>query len=278
MKKYFKALGFILIYLAFYYMMQVVVLLLISVFVSLAFGYGEQEARGVLMDCAVYILLVSACVSYSVYVFICRKRDRRLLPTCGFNAGVSAKSLICGGLFGFSVNYIISIALVFIQESGLFERAFERHQEVTSTLTQGSFLPSLLIVGIVIPIFEEVMFRGLIYRELEEILPPTVVIITQGLLFGVYHGQIVQGVYASLLGIYLGYIVYKTKNIWPAIFAHIAMNSISVLSTLPLVSNLIKSYAALFMLFVAISFIFSIRHFSKLAPITKPDRYDPNVA
>lgn len=49
------------------------------------------------------------------------------------------------------------------------------------------------------------------------------------IIFGLVHGNIVQFIFASLIGVILGYVTVKTDNILPAIFIHAFNNGMSVL-------------------------------------------------
>jgi len=79
------------------------------------------------------------------------------------------------------------------------------------------------------PIIEEIIFRGLVLNELKKVVPACPAIILQAIIFGIYHMNPLQGVYASLLGIVLGIAAEKTGSIWTPILIHISFNSISTL-------------------------------------------------
>jgi hypothetical protein len=51
------------------------------------------------------------------------------------------------------------------------------------------------------------------------------VIMVQALLFAVYHGNLIQGIYAFFLGALLGLISYRAKNLIPCVIFHMALNS-----------------------------------------------------
>lgn len=82
----------------------------------------------------------------------------------------------------------------------------------------------LIAVCILAPIVEEFMFRGLIQRYGLKFLPALAAIVLQGFLFGLYHGNMVQGVYAFVLGTLLGFVAYKFDSLVPNIVLHMAIN------------------------------------------------------
>jgi membrane protease YdiL (CAAX protease family) len=76
--------------------------------------------------------------------------------------------------------------------------------------------------------------RGFIFRKLEKVFPVAVAIGIQACLFGVFHFNIVQGIYVIFLGVATGYVAYKYHSIIPCIFMHIVYNSLPyLLSLLP---------------------------------------------
>ena len=85
------------------------------------------------------------------------------------------------------------------------------------------------LLGIVGPIFEEILFRGLIFGELRKITPVKIALVIQALLFGAYHLNLVQGVYAFLLGLLIGYVYYRSNSIIAPILMHVSINSLSVI-------------------------------------------------
>ena len=91
-----------------------------------------------------------------------------------------------------------------------------------------------LTVVIIAPIGEELIFRGIIFRLLEKNLPVVAAIIIQAVLFGIYHMNIMQGLYVLPLALALGYTAYRTKSVYPCILMHMVNNFMpSLLAVLP---------------------------------------------
>lgn len=96
----------------------------------------------------------------------------------------------------------------------------------------------IIYVAIVAPLAEELVFRGLAYFVLEKILPVFAVILIQALAFGLLHANIVQKVYAIILGILLGYIRYRTGNLVSSMVVHMFVNGTGiVMSAIPAYSE-----------------------------------------
>lgn len=94
--------------------------------------------------------------------------------------------------------------------------------------TEHSLLSGIFII-IIAPIFEEIIFRGIIFGCLKKYCSIPIAIIIQAVLFGIFHGDISQGVYAFVLGIVLAIIYLYTDSLWGDILSHGFANLLSVM-------------------------------------------------
>lgn len=174
-----------------------------------------------------YILLISSIITVLVLMFIYSLKKRNIKNEL-LILRTKNSNLLIAILLGVSV-WIFNVgALGLIEMSGFFQSAFDTFSQTTSIITQGSFFSSVLVVGIIVPFAEEFLFRGVIYRTLNRNLSIPLSIIIQALLFGVFHGNLIQGTYATLLGIIFGYITYKCNSLWPAYIAHMTNNLVAL--------------------------------------------------
>lgn len=81
----------------------------------------------------------------------------------------------------------------------------------------------IISYGILAPLGEEVVFRGVVYGQLKKVMKVPIAIVLSGLAFGLFHGNLVQAVYATVIGILLAlvYELYGTL-IAPMVFHGIA--------------------------------------------------------
>lgn len=77
----------------------------------------------------------------------------------------------------------------------------------------------VIVYGIITPVTEEMVHRGLIYNRLRRYFGVAMAIIGSSLIFGVFHGNIVQLVYGSIMGLIIAY-VYERYGafIYPVLF------------------------------------------------------------
>ncbi len=87
-----------------------------------------------------------------------------------------------------------------------------------------------LIIGILAPITEEVVFRGAILRRLLLMgCHVWVAIVASAILFGAVHGNLAQFTHAFLMGLLLGWLYIKTRSIIPCLVIHWVNNTIAFL-------------------------------------------------
>lgn len=122
----------------------------------------------------------------------------------------------------------------------------EMMEQMYAVLTSAHSLPEFLLVVLVIaltPAFcEELLFRGLIQRTLEDeertinatpeekdrkALAAAVI---AGVVFGLYHINPFAAIPLIALGVYFGFVVYRTRNIVTAIVAHFINNFVACLA------------------------------------------------
>ena len=93
-----------------------------------------------------------------------------------------------------------------------------------------------LYVGLLAPIWEEILFRGFVMRRLQP-FGKKFAIIASALLFGLYHANVVQSPYAFAVGLVLGYVAMEYSVLW-AMVLHM-INNLTLSDTIGrLVQNL----------------------------------------
>lgn len=93
----------------------------------------------------------------------------------------------------------------------------------------GTQLTSVLAVVIAGPIFEELLFRGIILRGLLARMAPGRAVVVSSLVFGIAHLDIHQVVTATLIGLPLGWLYVKFRSAVPGMFLHAAVNALAVI-------------------------------------------------
>jgi membrane protease YdiL (CAAX protease family) len=93
-----------------------------------------------------------------------------------------------------------------------------------------TLLVAILVIGVSAAFCEEILFRGMISKGYERFGLAGSLIFTS-VLFGILHRDIQKTVSTILLGILIGFIVYKTKSIFAGMLAHFTNNTAVVFIT-----------------------------------------------
>ncbi len=102
----------------------------------------------------------------------------------------------------------------------------------------------ILTVGILAPIFEELIFRKVLidrmvkYGELAAIL-------MSGLMFGLFHGNFSQFFFATGLGLFFAFIYIRTGKVWYTILFHMIINLSSSVITVYLANMYLDALSKL---------------------------------
>ncbi len=140
-----------------------------------------------------------------------------------------------GGVVLFSIGMeYVSIYLLNSVGSAIPEWMAEYEQVLESAGLMGDVSPLMIVYALILgPICEELIFRGVTYHSAAKVMPYYWAIIVQAILFGAFHMNHLQSLYAFVLGLGLGYIMYLYDNIIITILIHMAYNIIgTVLSEL----------------------------------------------
>lgn len=85
--------------------------------------------------------------------------------------------------------------------------------------------------GLLVPSAEELVFRGLGYQRLRRELDLRTSAVLTAVLFGLYHGSLLQGIYAGIMGVFLALICEHYKNLTASWLFHAAANITAVMMT-----------------------------------------------
>ncbi|MBQ4505952.1 MAG: CPBP family intramembrane metalloprotease [Firmicutes bacterium] len=94
---------------------------------------------------------------------------------------------------------------------------------LTDLFTDTQFLPRTLVVVVLAPVIEELLFRKALIRRTRRYGEKTAVVFS-AVCFGLFHGNLPQFCYASLLGLLLGAVYIKTDRIVYTIGLHMCVN------------------------------------------------------
>lgn len=149
------------------------------------------------------------------------------------------------------VNWLVYLLLLllsiatFLPSLGLLEmmgvKANESQERIIMEIISSPL--GFVVIAILVPLAEEIVFRGAILRALLEFFKKMnlergggengrvravwIPIIISSVLFGTVHGNLAQFIHATLLGILLGWLYCNTKTILPGVVMHFLNNGLA---------------------------------------------------
>lgn len=134
------------------------------------------------------------------------------------------------------------------------------------------FIETLLkfaVICLIIPMLEEILFRGILFRYLKTNSGLTFSIVVQALAFALIHGQLYRVIYAFFLGLVFCSIYLWCKSIWASVLAHIVYNTtVNLLRSITLV-KFYNTWGFYIMLASVILFILCLRKLKDVADKNK---------
>ena len=107
----------------------------------------------------------------------------------------------------------------------------EEFQNASDAFYSSSFELELLGSALITPFLEELLHRGVVFGRLRRRMGMWPAVLVSALIFAMLHFNIVQFIYAFLLGIVFALFVEKTGHLYPAIIAHVVSNAVAVVRT-----------------------------------------------
>ena len=191
----------------------------------------EQLMAYVEADVYKYIVEITAISALATipFLILMRSNDRKKEKAMGLVPNNRAP--LSKYVYVAVISIVFSLALnniVLLSDLAEYSIAY---QEAAEALYSPSLIVQILCLGIVTPIMEEYIFRGLIFKRLRNRLPVARAIISSALFFGIYHGNLVQMIYGTLSGILLAYLYEKYGSLKAPILAHMLMNTVACMLT-----------------------------------------------
>jgi membrane protease YdiL (CAAX protease family) len=158
-------------------------------------------------------------------------RPRWAIPRFG-------RTVVSGVVLAFLAGQALALWLYATHGSAGFDESIRVRHGAGTMLT-------LLLVLVVAPVAEEMLFRGLIYpllRRRVSVVPS--VILTTGI-FGLMHGNAVQFASALPLAVLLGLVYERTRVLWPCTLLHLGFNLLATLVPAPMLAGLANPLSAL---------------------------------
>ena len=205
---------------------------------------------GVLMLGIIFLVLLLTCKKGRWQMAKILRLPERMKGGRGF--GVLALCFAAGLMF--NAGFVALIELIPFPESWL-----EANNESVGAIMRGSILAAILATSVIAPLVEELLFRGIFYTSLRDAIPGRrrAAMLIAGavvsVVFGIYHGNILQGIYTCAFSVLLVAIYEMTGSVWGPVAMHMGFNSSWIISWLLLIVFNVIGLPAGGAIFLAIS-------------------------
>ena len=169
-------------------------------------------------------LLLAAFVCIPIYYRMYRK-DQETAGEAKKNIPMDNKDylavIISGAALALAMNNIISLTPLPIW--------FPGYEETNAVLDGGGMILQILSAGIFGCIVEEISMRGVVYLRMKRYWSKQTAMVLSALIFGIYHLNVVQAVYAFVLGLFFAWIYERYDSLWAPCIAHMSANLFIIL-------------------------------------------------
>lgn len=173
-----------------------------------------------------YLSVISVIVCGLIFFYWYQRLTRLRIPG-HFRQTMKPWNLLLLVALGITSQFMISGLLSILKP--LLEELFKSYSDVVNRIFSGEITVVVLYAVLFAPIVEELIFRGVILTKLLLVLPFFAANILQAAIFGIYHWNIVQGVYAFIIGLLFGYVSRRFRSLAASIILHMAINSAAFL-------------------------------------------------
>ncbi len=177
------------------------------------------------------VTILAALASMCIYLVVLYLRDIKLKDFIHFKS-VTLFDTILALTLALGFRTITDAYLIWSKDSvPLLQESIESVQRGYNfnTMTFVCAASVVLSVCIIAPLFEEILFRGMVLKELSGVMPSFFAVILQAILFGLAHAVLAQAIFSAVYAVILGVIYLKSKNISVVILSHMFFNISSAL-------------------------------------------------
>lgn len=151
---------------------------------------------------------------------------------------VRGKTLVYPSIAGIAASMGIGRFIMMLPFDGILGD----YSQVQKINEQTPIIVQFIAMGLLAPMVEELLFRGLVYKRLKMYYDVTVAAYISALIFGISHMNLLQGIYGFIMGMFFAYIYEKYGNIYNVIVMHMAVNVTSVIMGINPISKSIDSF------------------------------------
>jgi uncharacterized protein len=192
--------------------------------------FGELETM--MSRNMIYLIMVASLLICGIVFGFWYHRETYGQPRVNLRSVFCRRNMIYFVIMGIGCQFFFSGVMNLIQP--LFHELFEDYGETMEGLLGSNPFLVLLYTIVIAPISEELIFRGVTLYRSRRVLPFVGANLLQAIFFGIYHRNLIQGIYAFAMGLLLGLVYRRYRTILAPILLHMLVNaSVFLLALFP---------------------------------------------
>ena len=185
---------------------------------------GSSVVTVLMFIAEIISITVAGIWYYKGYVKKNRENRAYRYGSLKFGGIKSIAFVLCGCISAWSLAVIIQQII-----SSIVPQTAEEVSETLEMALGGNVVLGLISAVVLAPIFEELTVRGIILQRSKRAFGVIGCVIISAVLFGVFHLNIIQGLYVLPLGLFWGFVGYRFNSVIPCIICHMVNNFLGVL-------------------------------------------------
>ena len=199
----------------------------VALYIQMTGGYVNYEeyyeaSEELLLSWSLPMTAVAALITLPILVHMYNKDKQRLIIK---QPDVSPVGYVAVAVLGMCACFLLNALIVV---SGLYELLSSGYADTATSIYTSPVWMQYLITAVLVPIVEELVFRGLVFRRMRTYLIPSLAVVISAILFGIYHMNLLQFIYATCLGLLLAYVYEEFRTLIAPIVLHASANAISI--------------------------------------------------
>lgn len=169
-----------------------------------------------LLTCAIFIIIFFGGWYFSAFEHLSLK-PKHLKKICS--------PLMLIGIFVLALGLQYTVSYIIAFTSSINPDWLTAFEELSDSAGMNDMTLLLVLYSVFLgPINEELLFRGVSLSHLGKAMPFWLANIIQAALFGIFHLNVLQGIYAFSIGLFFGYIRHISGSIFPCMLLHMVYN------------------------------------------------------
>lgn len=205
------------------YSATVTINILLSIIASGIVELGSLKGTDAAKYISVLVSPLSIAVTLTLALKVAKQPARAILPVKAQLKYYFIGVLLIFGLL-FSLNSLNEYLIKLFELAG-----YKRRQNFLPDYSGWNIVPVLVAFAVIPAVFEEILFRGILFNNAEEGVGAVRAIFLSGFCFALYHGSVEQTVYQFICGCLFAFLAARSRSVTPTLVIHFINNALIII-------------------------------------------------